>query len=249
MKFFSKGKTFWNSNRTSDPAPISMPIPGSAEAPAPLCVTRSGRWLACYSPYNTFDPGLVVDHNQVVVLLSDDRGASWQHRSMLRFEDSGSNAAETWVVELADGCILGIAWQMNFVTGIDYGGAYAFSRDGGLTWYPTRSTGIASETSAVAPLSSGGALMVYSRRKVTDPGLWLAILRQDEDHIDVEATQMIWRAEKPTQSGAEADFAGWQDFAFGEPSVTVLPDDSVYVAFWCIQPSGRGIRYLRLRMT
>jgi len=91
--------------------------------------------------------------------------------------------------------------------------------------------------------------MVYSRRKVTDPGLWLATLRPDEDHIDVEATQMIWRAEKPTQSGAEADFAGWQDFAFGEPSVTVLPDGSVYIAFWCIQPSGRGIRYLKLRMT
>ena len=91
--------------------------------------------------------------------------------------------------------------------------------------------------------------MVYSRRKTTDPGLWLALLRPDKDRVHIETNQRIWRAEKPTQSGAEADFVGWQDFAFGEPSVTVLTDDSVYVAFWCIQPSGRGIRYLRLRLT
>ena len=236
-------------HKWSDPRPIIMPIPGSAEAPAPLWVTRQGRWLACYSPYNTFDPGLVVDHNQVVVLFSDDRGVSWQHRSMLRFEDAGSNAGEAWVVELVDGCMLGIAWQMNFVTGIDYGGAYALSRDGGLTWSTTRRTGIASETSAVIPLSTGGALLVYSRRKASDPGLWLARLRPSEDCMDVETNQMIWHAEKPTQSGSEPDFAGWQDFAFGEPSVTILPDESVFVAFWCIQPGGRGIRYLRLRAT
>src|SRR5579863_8467037 len=61
---------FWatsvNSGKTwSNPTLIPMPIPGAAEAPGPMCITRSGRWLACYAPYNNFDPDVVVDRNQV----------------------------------------------------------------------------------------------------------------------------------------------------------------------------------------
>ena len=45
----------------SRPSVIPMPIPGSAEAPGPLTVTRGGRWIAAYAPYNTFDPAVLVD--------------------------------------------------------------------------------------------------------------------------------------------------------------------------------------------
>src|SRR5579862_6506812 len=43
--------------------PLAIPLdgPGSVEAPGTLCVTRAGRWLVCYSPYNTFDPAVTVD--------------------------------------------------------------------------------------------------------------------------------------------------------------------------------------------
>src|SRR5205823_10004983 len=61
----------------TDPAVIPMTIPGAAEAAGPMCLTRRGRWLAPYSPYNTYDPGLSVDRPQVVVVRSDDRGRTW----------------------------------------------------------------------------------------------------------------------------------------------------------------------------
>jgi hypothetical protein len=51
-----------------------MPVSGSAEAPGTMCILNSGRWIAPYSPYNTFDPNLKVDRNQVIVMYSDDRG-------------------------------------------------------------------------------------------------------------------------------------------------------------------------------
>ena len=62
---------FWSSspdggNTWSEPRVIPRPIPGSAEAPGALCVTRSGRLLVCYAPYNTFDPELHVDRNQII---------------------------------------------------------------------------------------------------------------------------------------------------------------------------------------
>ena len=91
--------------------------------------------------------------------------------------------------------------------------------------------------------------MVYTRRKAADPGIWLATVRVSERRrLEIEANEKVWRPERTTQSGCDADFAEWQDFAFGEPSVTILPDGGVLVAFWCIQPHERGIRYLMLRV-
>jgi Neuraminidase (sialidase) len=91
----------------SEPQPVPMPIPGSAEQTSPLCVARSGAWHACYSPYNTFDPQVKPERNQVVLLTSRDRGRTWRHTAMLRWPDPLSTAAEAWVVELADGRLLG----------------------------------------------------------------------------------------------------------------------------------------------
>jgi len=67
------------------PTPIPMPIPGSAEAPGALCVTRTGRWLGPYSPYNTFDPAVKVDRGQVVVVYRDRDQTSWQWRPLNPF--------------------------------------------------------------------------------------------------------------------------------------------------------------------
>jgi len=100
------GGQFW-----SEPTLIPMPIPGSAEAPGPMCVTRSGVWVSCYAPYNTFDPAVEVDRHQVVFLRSEDRGQSWISGSMLRFVEEDSSGAEAWIVELADGRLLGTGWR------------------------------------------------------------------------------------------------------------------------------------------
>jgi hypothetical protein len=40
----------------------------------------------------------------------------------------------------------------------------------------------------------------------------------------------------------------WTDFAFGEPSVVDLSDQTLLVTFWCVQPSGRGVGYVKLRI-
>ena len=233
----------------TDPHVIPLPIPGSAEVPAPMCVTRAGRWVACYAPYNTFDPNLVVQRNQIVAVISEDAGRSWRHTSMLSFERSDSGGAEAWVVELADGRLLGTSWHMNHRDGGDYPNAYALSRDGGTTWQPTRSTGILGQSTALAPLPDGRALFVYNQRKHRDVGVWLAVVHPTESDFGVQFNQLIWRAETPTQHTKSVDHSNWEDFAFGEPSVTLLHDGALLVTLWCVQPSGRGIRYVKLRMT
>jgi BNR repeat protein len=245
--------------RWTRPTVIPMSIPGSAEAPGPLTVTSRRRWIACYAPYNTFDPSVVVDRNQIVAVYSDDRGRTWRHTSMLRFADPNAGGAEAWVVELEDGRLVGTCWSMSLATGVDTPIPFAISHDGGTTWAPTRSTGIAGQATSLAPAAhavhargddvelSSRVLLAYNQRAEPDPGVWLAVARPTDDDFGAEAIGPAWLAEQATHtSEGDAGHDAWTDFAFGEPSVTLLWDGDVLVTLWCDQPSGRGIRFVRL---
>ena len=210
-------------------------------------MAQSGRWIGVYAPYNTFDPSVVVDRNQIVAVLSDDRGRTWRHTSMLRFADGNAGGAEAWVVELADGRLVGTSWNMSLTTGVDEPIPFAISHDGGTTWSRTRSTGIAGQATSLAPLPDGGVLLAYNQRAEPDPGVWLAVARPHDRDFRVERIGPAWVAERATHSsGGHAGHDAWTDFAFGEPAVTVLPGGDVLVTLWCDQPSGRGIRFVRL---
>ena len=244
---------FWarstdNGRTWTEPAVIPKPTLGAAEAPGAMCVTRTGRWLACYAPYKTLDPTVVVDRGQIVVVASVDEGSTWTGQSMLRFAAADSSGAEAWVIELADGRLLGTCWHINDKEGPDYPNAYALSTDGGDSWSPTRSTGILGQSTALAALPDGRALFVYNQRKQRVPGVRLAVVDPDEEEFGVQADELIWRAETPTQTGTSADHVDWQDFAFGEPSITVLANGELLATLWCIQPAGQGIRFVRLRL-
>lgn len=246
-----QNELFWakstDSGKTwSEPTVIPMPIPGAAETAMPMCITREGRWACCYAPYNTFDPKVKVDRRQVVALSSGDQGQTWQHASMLRFEEG--TAAEAWLIELSDGRLLGASWHMREDGKGDHPNKYALSPDGGRTWSPTRSTGINGQSVGLCALPEGRALFIYNQRKHGEPGVYLARVKPTESDFGIEANEIIWRAETRTQKGSSGEHTEWQDFSFGEPSVTVLPDQTLLVTLWCVQPSGQGIRYVKLRM-
>lgn len=230
----------------TEPKGIPLPIAGSAEAPGALCVTRTGRWLVCYAPYNTFDPAVIVDRQQIVLLASDDEGISWRHISLLRFAEANSGGAEAWVMELSDGSLLGTCWQVGYTKGQEFPNPYTLSFDGGDTWTPAQSTGIMGQSTALASLPDGRVLFVYNQRKHGEPGVWLAVVRPSESEFGVESNQIVWRAEQATQHASSTEHLNWDDFAFGEPFVTPLKDGLLLVALWCIQPSGKGIRYVKL---
>jgi hypothetical protein len=232
----------------SGPSVIPMPQAGSAEAPGPMCVTRRGRWVACYAPYPTFDPDVRVDRGHLVLLYSEDEGGSWRHTSMMRFAEPDSGGAEAWVVELADGRLLGACWHLSHTAAREFQNPCVISADEGATWQPPVPTGILGQSIALAPLDDGGALLAYNQRKHGEIGVWLAALRPSGAGVGVEWNQPVWRAEQATQTASSGQHDDWCDFAFGEPSVAILPDRSIFVTLWCLQPSGRGIRYVKLRL-
>ncbi len=231
-----------------DPRPFSLPLPGAAETPAPLCVTRTGRWVGPYAPHNTFDPKLKVDLQHIVTMLSDDEGKTWRHNSVLRVQEPDSYLAESWVTELSDGSLLGTAWHLRRTSGDDFPNVYALSRDNGTTWQPTRSTPIMGQSAGLAALPEGKVLFVYNQRRHGTPGVWLAVARPSSEDFGVLADEVVWRAALATQNASSGKSTNWTDFAFGEPSVTVLADQTILVAFWCIQPDGTGIGFVKLKL-
>ena len=229
-----------------EPDIIPMPIPSAAEAPGPMTLTRGGRLVAVYAPYNTFDPSVAVDRNQIVLVKSDDDGRTWSHTSMLRFDDPEGGGAESWIVELADRRLVGTAWNMSLATGRDEPIPFGLSSDGGDTWTTTRSTGIRGQATSLAPLPDGRLLLVYNQREQPDAGVWLAVAAPSDHDFGVQRIGPAWMAEQATRNTEDSGHDAWTDFSFGEPSVTLLPDGDVMVTLWCAQPSGTGIRYVRL---
>ncbi len=231
----------------SDLRVIPMPFPGTAEAPGAMCVTRDGLWLCPYSPYPDFDGKAQVDRGRVIVMVSDDGGERWSHADMLRFPEPRTGSAEAWVVELADGRLLGAGWKMDLDDSRDYENPFALSRDG-LIWEGTRSTGTLGQSVGLAATADGRVLMTYNQRKRGERGVWLALARPDEEGFGIEADEVVWRAQEATKGDSSGDHGEWTDFAFGEPAVTVLEDGILLIVFWVGQPGGSGVRYLRLRL-
>lgn len=230
----------------SEPRPVQVPLPGAAETPAPLCVARAGRWLGPYAPHNTFDPNLRVDRRHTVLVISDDLGQTWQYVSTLRATELEAVCAESWVIELSDGRLLATCAMINLAEGPDFPNAYCLSCDGGNTWSATASTGLLGQASAPTALPDGRIAYAYARRHHDPRGVWLAVARPDDAGFHVEVNDIVWVPEQPTQGNTSGKFTDWTDFAFGEPSVTVLHDETLLVAFWCIQPSGWGIRFVKV---
>jgi hypothetical protein len=121
------------------------------------------------------------------------------------------------------------------------------SRDGGDHWSTTRSTGIMGNTTALTPLTDRQALFITVRRQ-RDPGIWLSIVRPNENEFGILADQRIWSADNSTQSGGQAKHDNWTDFSFGEPSATLLRDGTLLLVFWYLDASSTGVRFIQVRM-
>lgn len=235
-----------NGHTWSEPFIIPKPISGSAEAAGAMCITKTGSWHICYSPYNTFDPNLFVERNQVVLLTSRDRGKNWSYAKMMNFDEPYASAAEAWIIELSDGRLFGTCWKINNKDDTDFPNPYTISYDDGKTWTHPESTGIKGQTPSVTPLPDGRILFIYNQRKIAPCGIRLAVAKPSENKFEIEIDEPVYMAERPSIKESATTHSDWTSFTFGEPQITILPDKTLLVVFWCIEPKKAGIRYIRL---
>jgi sialidase-1 len=132
-------------------------------------------------------------------------------------------------------------------TGKDLPNQYAISHDGGKTWTGPHSTGISGETMAITLLPDGKIFSVYRRMDI--PGLWAKIVHIEGDKWINETDIPLWGVSDKNLTEKSSNMV--QDFnelRFGAPSVILLPDNTIYIAFWCYEKSVSNIRWFKLNV-
>jgi N-acetylneuraminic acid mutarotase len=240
LRSYDHGKSW------GDEGLITPPLTGpSFEMCSPLVALSDGRWIWPTSTWRGWD-GYCPDGMKMVALVSDDKGRSWS--SYMEVMNRSEEKIIFWegkIIELSDGALLAVAWAYDEANGKNLPNQYTISRNGGKTWQKPSSAGIMGETMAIAAMPDGKVVAVY--RRMDRPGLWINKVRIEGDRWINENEIPLWGV----QQGSLTDKSGnmVQDFnelRFGAPCVTVLPDTTIYIAFWCYENMVSNIRWFKL---
>ena len=233
----------------SAPTPLDPPLEGPCfELCCPIVPLRDGRRLLPTSTWPDWD-GCAPNGWRMVALVSHDSGTTWpEHWDVMVDSDQHVIYWESKIVELPDGRLVAVAWAYDRVAARDLPNHYAVSSDGGASWTSPRSTGIQGQTLTPLVLPDGRILSVF--RRVDKPGLWAVIARIDGDGC--------WRnrGEAPLWGGGATKLTGDSDnmvenfnvLRFGAPCLNLLPEGTVFLAFWCYEDCISIIRWFKFRV-
>ncbi len=83
-------------------------------------------------------------------------------------------------------------------------------------------------------------------RKISPYGINLAVVRPLEDGFKIYVDQPVYLTQNPVTRNSATTFSDWTSFTFGEPHIAILPDKTLFIVFWYIEPEYRGKRYIKL---
>lgn len=223
------------------PTEVDVPFYGSAEQPGGMLAEDGGKLTMIYSPYPTIEKKETADHNCMVILRSVDGGKTFTAAKFAQVEGP-SQYGEAWITRLADGRLFVSTWQTESKEAPDQ---YLVSDNDGVTFAGPFAHPFRGQSTGISPWKDG-VLIAYNQRKEGTVGVWLALEKVNGTEVELLENEPIWEAQAITKSGTSGDFSQFTDFAFGEPSVVTLPDDSLLVTLWYQQGGINGIRYVRL---
>lgn len=224
------------------PTEVELPYYASAEQAGGMLVDKDGKLTMIYSPYPTIENRGEVDTNCMVMLRSDDGGKTFDCK---KFAETNGDClyAESWITRLTDGRLFVSTWQ----TASENSNKYLISGDDGKTFSPPLNQPFCGQSTGISARKDNTVLIAYNQRKEKPIGVWLALERPDENGVNLIENEPVWLAESATVGKTDGSFGQWTDFSFGEPHVTVLPDDTFIVTLWYQQGEKKGIRYVHLR--
>lgn len=241
-----ENRVFWSASEDgkSFPAPrmVELPFYASAEQPGGMLADSDGTLTMIYSPYPTIEKREAVDNECMVLLRSRDGGESFEGKKFAVI-DGDSQYAESWITRLSDGRLMVSTWQ----TASENSSQYLVSDDDGESFKGPFAQEFKGQSTGISAWEDGSVLIAYNQRKYGTVGVWLAMERFDEEGKAVLLeNEPVWEAATATKNSSSGDFGQWTDFSFGEPSVTVLPDNTLLVTLWYQQDDVKGIRYIHL---
>jgi sialidase-1 len=226
--------------------PLRPPVEGpSFELCSPIVVLSDGRWVLPTSTWRGWN-GACPGGMRMVAFVSPDRGAGWP--SCWEIMDGTAEGVIHWeskIAELADGRLLAVAWAFDEKASRDLPNRFAVSGDGGARWSRPLSTGLSGQTTAIAPLADGGALVVY--RRLDRPGLWAETARVDGERWIRLTEAPLWGARGAALTAHGTNMVeNFNVLRFGAPSLVPMSDGTFLCAFWCYEDCVSGIRWIRL---
>jgi len=229
-----------------DPQQVKPPLVGpSVEMCSPLVPLSDGRWLWPTSTWRGWD-GYCPEGMKMVALISHDQGVSWpDYMTVMDRNNEKIIFWESKIAEITPGKLIAVALAYDEKNGKDLPNQFTLSSDGGKTWSAPASTGITGETMAIAAMPGGKILAVY--RRMDRPGLWLTIVKLENDKWINEKDIPLWGVrEKSLTDKSDNMVQDFNELKFGAPCVTLLPDKTVYIAFWCYEKMVSNIRWFKL---
>ncbi len=231
-----------NGQDFSKPKTIELPYYASAEQPGGMYVDKDGTFYIVYSPYPTILKKEPVDNGCMVLLKSNDNGKTFYHKKFAAI-DGDSQYAESWITRLKDGRLVVSTWQ----TASENSSQYFISDDEGESFKGPFLQQFKGQSTGICATENNELLVAYNQRKNDTIGVWLALETFDKDGSAVVIENVpVWQADNATQNGDDSSFKNWTDFSFGEPSVTLLNDNSILVTLWYQQGETKGIKYVKL---
>lgn len=226
--------------------PIQPPLVGpSFEICHTILGLSDGRWLAPTSTWRGWN-GDEPNGMQAIALVSHDRGATWpEYLSVMNDSANGVIQWEQSIVELLDGRLLAVAWSFREADSQTLPTSYTIASDG-RTFSKPRPTGFLGQTAKLICLRDGRILCVYRRHD--RPGLWANLSRIEGDNWVNIAEAPLWQGAVSGMSGVQTPGEELSALKFGFPSLIQLPDETVFVVFWCNEQCIHNIRWLRINV-
>ena len=232
----------------SKPQIIAQPIASPAwEVCHQIVELADGRWLAPMAPWRGWD-GEEPIGMKALAFVSHDQGETWpEHIVIMDQFDRGIYSWEVSLRQLNDGRLVATCWAFDLSAGHSELNPYAISTDG-ETFSPPRSTGIPGQTGKMLVLPDDRILFVY--RRDDTPGLWANLSLLDDDTWVNVAEAPLWQGAPSGMTGTtDSSAQELLDLKFGFPSLALLPNGSVYVAFWGEEQGVYNIRWFKLQVT
>lgn len=230
----------------SDTEPVSLPFDWDYFETCSPPVPVDGRILVPSSPLRATDGTLPTIPNGVA-FVSEDGGKSWPNATTIFFDRQGEPSAwELKLTRLTDGRLLAVCWSYDPKADGPMPNRWAVSVDGGVTFGPSRSTGIRGETCTPIALEDNHVLCVY--RGYEKPGLRAHLAKIDGDHWEALTDIPVWSGPSYGQEKQESKWAQMRTLQLGLPTLVRLSDGEVLAAFWCVDDGVGNIRWYRFRM-
>lgn len=237
-----KGKTW------SWPEIITPPLSGPAfEICHNILELPNGNWLAPCSTQRM--DGVEFKEKKVVVLISEDKGITWDHYGVA-FDGTkeGITHWESSVCHLKGDDLLSVTWAYHETTATHLPNRFSVSHDGGRTFSAPEEIGIKGQTCKALCLRDGTILLVYRRND--KPGLWASHYNFDGTNWDLLSESLVWDGGLSTSGmpGKEGGSDELSALKFGFPQMIQLDSGEIFIVYWCFEGWSCCIRWTKISM-